>query len=84
MYTFDVCPSDAALTYEAVCQAYERIFDRLNIITRKGAYVFIIMTNDFILNSVLADSGNIGGSLSHEYHVTAPGGEDRLMYCERY
>ncbi len=44
MYTFDVSPRDAELTYEAVCEAYERIFDRLNIITRKGQYVFIIVT----------------------------------------
>ena len=33
---------------------------------------------------VLADPGNIGGSMSHEYHVIAPVGEDELIHCEKY
>ena len=37
-----------------------------------------------IFFKVLADPGNIGGSLSHEYHVTAPVGDDILVTCLRY
>ena len=32
---------------------------------------------------VRADPGNIGGSLSHEYHVTSGAGEDTIITCER-
>lgn len=33
---------------------------------------------------VAADTGNIGGTLSHEYHVTSSVGEDTLFVCQRY
>ena len=31
-----------------------------------------------------AHTGNIGGTLSHEYHVTSSVGEDALLLCRRY
>ena len=31
--------------------------------------------------AVRADTGNIGGSLSHEFQVIADTGEDQLVYC---
>ncbi len=33
--------------------------------------------------AVRADPGNIGGSLSHEYHVTTAVGEDTVVTCLR-
>jgi prolyl-tRNA synthetase len=49
-------------TYDAVYQAYTRIFDRLGL----------------TYYPVLADTGSIGGSMSHEFQVIAESGEDRL------
>jgi prolyl-tRNA synthetase len=66
MYSFDVDFPRALETYESVAGAYECILrDRLRLPIAK----------------VEADSGSIGGNLSHEFHVLAPVGEDALLSC---
>nr|KAG5710319.1 hypothetical protein BaRGS_009035 [Batillaria attramentaria] len=67
MYTFDVDEQSAMRTYEAVCDAYCRIFDRIGV-----GYV-----------KAQGTTGNIGGSLSHEFHYPAKVGEDTLLLCDR-
>ena len=66
LYTFDVDLPSAERTYAAVCSAYDRIFARLSVPVIKAQ----------------ADTGNIGGVSSHEYHVLTPIGEDTLLLCE--
>ncbi|MBC87183.1 MAG: proline--tRNA ligase [Bdellovibrionaceae bacterium] len=62
-YSFDV-DRDAALdSYDLMHAAYKRAFDRLGL--------------DYRI--VKADSGNIGGDKSEEFHVIADSGEDSLM-----
>ncbi|MCY4358316.1 MAG: proline--tRNA ligase [Gammaproteobacteria bacterium] len=53
-------------TYELMHRTYCAIFDRLGLDYRP----------------VLADSGNIGGSTSHEFHVLADSGEDEIVFCD--
>ncbi|XP_066548394.1 putative proline--tRNA ligase, mitochondrial [Amia ocellicauda] len=65
MYSFDVNEEAARRTYESVCQAYARLFTRLGL-----RWV-----------QVQADTGNIGGELSHEFQLPADVGEDRLLVC---
>eukprot|EP00051_Salpingoeca_urceolata_P020127 m.299690 g.299690 ORF g.299690 m.299690 type:complete len:477 (+) comp19549_c0_seq9:84-1514(+) len=67
LYTFDATEEGASVTYDAVCQAYHRIFAALQLPT-------VV---------VEADSGNIGGSLSHEFHVPAQIGETDLAVCDQ-
>jgi prolyl-tRNA synthetase len=66
MYTFDVSEEAATATYHEVCEAYESIFRTLSLPVMR----------------VNAATGNIGGSLSHEYHVVSPVGEDTLVLCQ--
>lgn len=65
MYSFDVSEEAAYQTYESVCQAYTRLFARLGLRCVQ----------------VQADTGNIGGKLSHEFQLPADIGEDRLFVC---
>ncbi|KAM9848291.1 putative proline--tRNA ligase, mitochondrial [Aulostomus maculatus] len=65
MYSFDVSEEAAYQTYESVCQAYHRVFTRLGL----------------RCHQVQADTGNIGGKLSHEFQLPADIGEDRLLVC---
>lgn len=65
MYTFDVSEEAARHTYQTVCQAYTRLFARLGLPCLQ----------------VQADTGNIGGILSHEFQLLADIGEDQLMVC---
>ncbi|KAI8050248.1 hypothetical protein BDF22DRAFT_778060 [Syncephalis plumigaleata] len=65
LYTFDVNVEAAERTYFDVVEAYKRIFTRLSI-------PFAIAK---------ADTGNIGGSLSHEFHICSQVGEDTLLSC---
>ena len=64
-YSFDRDRDAAQRSYEAMYQAYQRIFERFG----------------FEFRAVAADSGAIGGSLSHEFHVIADTGEDAIAYC---
>lgn len=65
MYSFDVSEEAAYETYESVCRAYTRLFARLGLRCVQ----------------VQADTGNIGGKLSHEFQLPADIGEDRLLVC---
>lgn len=65
MYSFDESEEAAFQTYESVCRAYTRLFARLGLRCVQ----------------VQADTGNIGGKLSHEFQLPADIGEDRLLVC---
>ena len=65
-YSFDRDFEAAQASYSAMFEAYKRIFQRFG----------------FEFRAVAADSGAIGGSLSHEFHVIADTGEDAIAYCE--
>jgi len=62
-YSFDVSDEQADHSYQAMYDTYVRIFERCGL--------------EFSV--VAADSGNIGGSFSHEFMVTADTGEDVIM-----
>jgi len=64
-YSFDVSVDAAKDTYEQMYDAYGRIFTRCGLEHR----------------AVEADTGNIGGSLSHEFQVVAETGEDYVFQC---
>lgn len=64
-YSFDIDEESAKVSYQQMYDAYQRIFDRLG----------------FEYAAVEADSGNIGGSLSHEFQVLAETGEDEIVRC---
>ena len=63
-YSFDTTVENAKNNYEVMRQAYKRIFNRLGLEWRM----------------VDADSGEIGGEFSHEFHVLAQTGEDTLIF----
>ncbi len=65
-YSFHLDQPSLDLEYENMGTTYNTIFTRLGLDFRK----------------VRADSGEIGGSLSHEYHVLADSGEDEIGYCD--
>ncbi len=65
-YSFDADEEGLKVSYQRMYEAYERIFTRCGLRFR----------------AVLADTGAIGGSESHEFMVLAETGEDRLALCE--
>jgi prolyl-tRNA synthetase len=65
-YSFHLSQESLQETYEAMYQAYSRIFDRLGLHYR----------------AVEADTGAIGGSASHEFQVLADSGEDLIFYSD--
>jgi prolyl-tRNA synthetase len=65
-YSFHMSEECLQKTYDQMYDTYSRIFDRLGLKYR----------------AVLADTGNIGGSASHEFHVLADSGEDRIVYTD--
>jgi prolyl-tRNA synthetase len=64
-YSFDRDEDSAAKSYEAMYAAYVHIFERMGLTFR----------------AVAADTGAIGGDLSHEFQVIAETGEDAIVYC---
>ena len=66
-YSFHLDSASLDEAYEEMRLAYCRIFDRLGLEYRY----------------VRADSGAIGGALSHEFHVLADSGEDEIVYSEQ-
>ena len=64
-YSFHVDDGDADKEYWRMFEAYKRIFGRLGVKFRP----------------VEADSGAIGGSFTHEFHVLAGSGEDAILSC---
>ncbi len=65
-YSFHMDAASLTETYAAMAAAYQRIFTRLGLRFRM----------------VDADSGEIGGSRSQEFHVLADSGEDCIAWCE--
>jgi len=65
LYTFDSTEVDAHATYADVRQAYSNLFDELKL-----PYI-----------EARADSGNMGGNLSHEFHFPSNLGEDDIITC---
>ena len=64
-YSFHTSFEDLQREYRNMFGTYSRIFDRLGLKFR----------------AVAADTGSIGGTGSHEFHVLADSGEDALAYC---
>ncbi len=64
-YSFHANFESLEQTYKLMYETYSRIFTRLGLQFR----------------AVAADTGAIGGSGSHEFHVLADSGEDALAYC---
>lgn len=64
-YSFDRDVEGALKSYDTMFGAYQRIFTRMGLVFR----------------AVAADTGSIGGSRSHEFHVIADTGEDAIAYC---
>jgi prolyl-tRNA synthetase len=64
-YSFDADEEGAVASYKKMYDAYCRIFRRMGL--------------DF--RAVEADTGNIGGSSSHEFMVIADSGEDAIVSC---
>lgn len=65
-YSFDTDDQGADQAYRKMYDAYCRIFERCGLKFR----------------AVEADSGNIGGSFSHEFMVLAETGEDAIVSCD--
>lgn len=65
LYTFDSSKEDALHTYDTVRKAYAAFF---------GEFQIPYLTAE-------ASSGDIGGELSHEYHIPSSRGEDNLITC---
>ncbi|GGI93055.1 proline--tRNA ligase [Legionella impletisoli] len=65
-YSFHLTQESLQKTYDAMYEAYCRIFDRLGLKYR----------------AVEADTGAIGGSASHEFQVLADSGEDLIFYSD--
>lgn len=65
-YSFHLSQDSLQQTYDAMFQAYCNIFTRLGLDYRP----------------VLADTGAIGGSMSHEFHVLAASGEDAIAFSD--
>ncbi|CAK7203333.1 hypothetical protein SEUCBS139899_006064 [Sporothrix eucalyptigena] len=65
MYSFDISVEDAMATYAQVRAAYAAIFAALKV----------------PVLAAQASSGDMGGDLSHEYHLAASLGEDFVAHC---
>ena len=63
-YSFHSNAESLQDTYENMYQTYSKIFERIGLVFR----------------AVLADTGSIGGSHSHEFHVLADSGEDAIVF----
>lgn len=64
-YSFHTSFADLQREYQVMYDTYTRIFSRLGLQFR----------------AVAADTGSIGGTGSHEFHVIAETGEDDIAYC---
>ncbi len=65
-YSFHLDQVSMDATYRAMFDAYTRIFTRLGLTFR----------------AVAADSGSIGGDVSHEFQVIADSGEDAIVFSD--
>jgi prolyl-tRNA synthetase len=64
-YSFHASFADLEREYKNMHDTYSRIFTRLGLRFR----------------AVAADTGSIGGTGSHEFHVLADSGEDAIAFC---
>jgi prolyl-tRNA synthetase len=64
-YSFHASHADLEREYRNMHDTYTRIFTRLGLKFR----------------AVAADTGSIGGTGSHEFHVLADSGEDAIAFC---
>jgi prolyl-tRNA synthetase len=65
-YSFHLDEASLEQGYQAMYEAYSRIFTRMNLRFR----------------AVRADTGSIGGSASQEFHVLADSGEDAIAFSD--
>ena len=65
-YSFHLDQASFDVTYDEMYRCYERILTRMELKFR----------------AVQADTGNIGGDTSHEFHVLANSGEDTIAYSD--
>ena len=65
-YSFHLNEESLQKTYKQMYTTYSKIFTRLGLKFR----------------AVIADSGNIGGDKSHEFHVLAESGEDQIVFSK--
>ena len=65
-YSFHLDDASLQETYDQMYQTYSNIFSRIGLNFR----------------AVIADSGNIGGNKSHEFHVLAESGEDLIAFSD--
>ena len=63
-YSFHLDQDSLQQTYDVMYQAYSNIFNQFGLKYR----------------AVIADSGSIGGAVSHEFHVLAESGEDAIAF----
>jgi prolyl-tRNA synthetase len=63
-YSFHLDQESLQQTYDVMYQTYTNIFNRFGLKFR----------------AVIADSGSIGGAVSHEFHVLADSGEDAIAF----
>lgn len=63
-YSFHLTQASLQQTYDVMYQTYSNIFTRIGLNFR----------------AVLADTGSIGGTGSHEFHVLADSGEDDIVF----
>ncbi len=66
-YSFHTDFTDCQREYQNMYDAYRRIFDRCGLTYRP----------------VEADTGAIGGTMSHEFQVLADSGEDAIVSCDK-
>lgn len=66
-YSFHLDQESLQETYQLMYQAYSNIFSRFGLQYR----------------AVIADSGSIGGAVSHEFHVLAESGEDAIAFSTK-
>ncbi|GMQ89871.1 MAG: proline--tRNA ligase [Gammaproteobacteria bacterium] len=64
-YSFHIDEASLRETYQVMFDAYSHVFSRIGL--------------DFC--AVEADTGAIGGNVSHEFHVLADSGEDAIAIC---
>ncbi|MEQ1558071.1 MAG: proline--tRNA ligase [Methyloglobulus sp.] len=65
-YSFHLSQESLQSTYDLMHQVYTTIFTRFGLKFR----------------AVIADSGSIGGAISHEFHVLAESGEDAIAFSD--
>ncbi len=66
-YSFHLDQDSLQQSYDLMYQTYTNIFNRFGLKFR----------------AVVADSGSIGGAISHEFHVLADSGEDAIAFSDQ-